>query len=993
MSEEILKALAQLYAIIAKQDSGNAEQLRSFVVKSFTRKIAKEAVPEYVSQYDEYLAAGKEKKTDEKERLTSMKDSVKTLAICKKINKTLTQKQKVVVLAELLEMVQFANDNSSAQGKQIIETVSEVFNILPEEHKALEAFILERSGGAMDYDGFLIVNGSSADTLPSHSKHMHWEGSTGNLVFLYIKSVEMAFLRHWGGESFTLNGKPLVAESVVVFPQGSILKSGKGKIFFYSDIISQFHSALREINLSFSAKDIQFTFPNGTVGLREINILEGSGQLIAIMGASGAGKTTLLNVLAGLESPSAGKVLFNGIDIHQEKQKIKGAIGYIPQDDLLIEELTVFENLYYSARLCYRDLSKHELNDKVSDVLSNLGLLQSKDLKVGNALNKTISGGQRKRLNFALELIREPSVMFIDEPTSGLSSRDSENVVDLLKELSLKGTLIFVVIHQPSSDIYKMFDKVLILDTGGFSIFYGNPIEAVSWFKRLSMHADHEKGQCETCGSVNPEQIFNIIEERVVDEYGNYTNRRKINTSQWVEYFKKEFKINWRKDLVDEQPKILKKPGKLRQLLIYAQRDLKSKISNRQYMLVNLLEAPVLALILAFIIRYNNTENGTYIFRFNENIPAYLLMSVIVAIFMGLSVSAEELIKDRKIRKRESLLNLSRLSYLSSKLIILFSFSAVQTLAFILVGNAILEIKGMIFSYWLVLFSTSCMANLIGLFISSGFNSAVTVYILIPMLLIPQMILSGAMFSFDKINDLFKHRENTPLIADVMISRWAFEALAVDQFTDNEYQKSLFPVEQIENIANFNIVYRLPELLKKHEHSLKDSSMIFILDNELRKDAVVFPEVAEMISTSVSNDRIIKKLEENYQGLFADFSSRKDKILTDMLLKDSLLKDNYFNESLAEFVRNISARERIYESEGNLLPGTELIYFNPLNVSGIFDYRSHFCAPVKNALGNYISTYWFNILVLWIFSLSFFIGIYYDFLNKSIVFLEKILKK
>src|ERR1019366_3079257 len=187
----------------------------------------------------------------------------------------------------------------------------------------------------------------------------------------------------------------------------------------------------------------------------------------------------------------------------------------VSQDDLLIEELTVFQNLFYNAKLCFGNKSDKEISEMVVDVLTNLGLIAIRDLKVGSPLEKTISGGQRKRLNIALELIREPSVLFVDEPTSGLSSRDSENIMDLLKELTLKGKLVFVVIHQPSSDIYKMLDKLLILDLGGYPIYYGNPVEALVYFKSAVHHINAHDAQCETCGTVNPEQIFNIIESKV----------------------------------------------------------------------------------------------------------------------------------------------------------------------------------------------------------------------------------------------------------------------------------------------------------------------------------------------------------------------------------------------------------------------------------------------------------------------------------------------
>ena len=208
------------------------------------------------------------------------------------------------------------------------------------------------------------------------------------------------------------------------------------------------------------------------------------------------------------------------------------------QDDLLIEELTVYENLFYNAKLCFGNLSDEEISKNCLNLLSSIGLSETRNLKVGSPLEKTISGGQRKRLNISLELIRQPSVLFVDEPTSGLSSRDSENIMDLLKELALKGKLIFVVIHQPSSDIYKMFDKLMILDVGGYPIYYGNPVEAVSYFKHLVNHVNAEESECIHCGNVNPEQIFNIIESKVLDEYGNLTFNRKVNPSIWNKHYK-----------------------------------------------------------------------------------------------------------------------------------------------------------------------------------------------------------------------------------------------------------------------------------------------------------------------------------------------------------------------------------------------------------------------------------------------------------------------
>ena len=320
------------------------------------------------------------------------------------------------------------------------------------------------------------------------------------------------------------------------------------------------------------------------------------------MGGSGSGKSTLLNVLNGNYPPSNGQIKINGIDLYKNPKSLEGVIGFVPQDDLLIEELTVFENLYYNGRLCFGNYEDHKLVNLVNEVLDSIGLSETKNLKVGNPLAKTISGGQRKRLNIALELIREPSILFVDEPTSGLSSNDSEVIMDLLKILALKGKLIFVVIHQPSSEIFKMFDQLIILDVGGYPIYKGDPVDAVVYFKKLINHANAEESQCETCGNVNPEQIFNIIDLKVVDEYGELTGDRKVSPHEWNNHYHENINTQQNENKKQKIPdSIFKIPSVLKQLGIFFIRDVKSKLTNTQYMIITLFEAPILAGILAFL--------------------------------------------------------------------------------------------------------------------------------------------------------------------------------------------------------------------------------------------------------------------------------------------------------------------------------------------------------------------------------------------------------
>ncbi|MDX1653567.1 MAG: ATP-binding cassette domain-containing protein, partial [Brumimicrobium sp.] len=483
MSDKILRALMQLFAIIARVDELSEEDIeneritssrgRKVVELFLSQELNNELVEQYLAVFDEFLSThhGIKKKKDGKKKRTSV-NSVKILRICSEINKELTQRQKFIVLIRIIEFIQ-ANKNVTDQELEFVNTVGDAFNVNKEEYNIIYTFVEANKDKLLDVPSVMYISSEISERW-KESKQMVVDGLDGTIGVLRVESINLFFFRYLGDDQVTLNGQIVPNDRQHIFTPGSTIRTPKINPIYYSDIISRFMSDDSTENIVFKCQNVQFQFPNGAIGLHDIDFSENSGGLIGIMGGSGAGKSTLLNVLNGNYTPSKGKVTINGIDIHHDKKEIEGVIGFISQDDLLIEELTVFQNLYFNAKLCFKDLTNRQIARRVISILQAIGLYESKDLKVGNPLEKTISGGQRKRLNIALELIREPSVLFVDEPTSGLSSRDSENIMDLLKELALKGKLVFVVIHQPSSDIFKMFDRLLLLDQGGYPIFYGN---------------------------------------------------------------------------------------------------------------------------------------------------------------------------------------------------------------------------------------------------------------------------------------------------------------------------------------------------------------------------------------------------------------------------------------------------------------------------------------------------------------------------------------
>jgi len=659
-------------------------------------------------------------------------------------------------------------------------------------------------------------------------------------------------------------------------------------------------------------------------------------------------------------------------------------------------------------------------------MLQSLGLYEIRDVQVGTPLNKKISGGQRKRLNIALELIREPAVLFLDEPTSGLSSRDSENIMDLLKDLTLKGKLVFVVIHQPSSDIFKMFDKLLILDTGGFLIYNGNPVDSITYFKSKVHHANWADSECHACGNVNPEQIFNIVESLVIDEYGKETRTRKISPEEWNKFYVNRNRDNERKiKPAGLLPSIsFKIPGLLKQIGIFVTRDVLTKMANTQYLIITFLEAPLLAFILSFLIKYFNvseTSSDGYVFSDNSNLPVYLFMAVIVAIFMGLTVSAEEIIKDRRMLKREAFLNLSWSGYLLSKTTVMFIIAAIQSLTFVLIGNSVLEIKGMFIQYWIVLFSAWAASNIMGLLISDSFKTVVTIYILIPFLVIPQIILSGVIVKYDKLNPNISSPGKIPFYGELMIARWGYEALSVEQFRNNEYDEKFYDVNKFMSIADYkkdywttnlqNKVDALRDTWDEPEKQETNAQYLALLRNEIKAEltslesiqidnvqGIYFPYADSLTPSSVSpaildeTQEFLSIIKRVYMKIYNRANDKKDMLIRE--LQASLtgeegfleLKKRYHNEKLTEFVENTTDFVRIVEYKGKLYQKTDPIYLDPDNPF----IKAHFYAPRKMFLGNYYSTFWINTIVIWLFAIFMYIVLHERLLKRFLDFLEQL---
>ncbi len=393
MSEELLKAIIQLFAIVAKERI--TEDERTNIKEFLSLHLNQEATRYYLNLFDEFIkssrkvAAADIGNVDE-ETLQFVDDWARIMQISKKVNQALTMQQKAVLVVKIIELV-FADGQISERQGNLIFYIGEALKIPMKDLQVMRTFVIGQDSEELNLKNILIIDEGSGD-LHHSGPHIISKNLTGLIAVLRLADTETYFIKYLGITSLYLNSQPLKSRKVDVFPTGSTIRGAKIDSIYYSDIVGKFLLEESGTEISFIAEHIFYHFKSGRAGLQNVTVSEKGGKLIGLMGASGSGKSTLLNVLNGTEKPSSGRVLINGINIHDEPEKVEGIVGFIPQDDLLMEDLTVFENLYFAARLCFGHNSKEQIAERVDKVLVRLGLSETRDLKVGSVLEKTISG-------------------------------------------------------------------------------------------------------------------------------------------------------------------------------------------------------------------------------------------------------------------------------------------------------------------------------------------------------------------------------------------------------------------------------------------------------------------------------------------------------------------------------------------------------------------------------------------------------------------------
>lgn len=514
---------------------------------------------------------------------------------------------------------------------------------------------------------------------------------------------------------------------------------------------------LRRQRSAIVAKNIHKQYPNKKVGLQPLSVEIPYSNFVALMGPSGCGKSTLLKCLNGDNPASSGEVLIHGLGLKQNFNLLKRKIGYVPQDDIIHSELTVEKTLYYAAKLRLPDdTSDQEIQERITKVINSLNLDQDKEKDIREVVVKDLSGGQRKRVSIAVELLVEPTILFLDEPTSPLDPESIDSFLRSLQKLAKEGTTIIMVTHKPEDLNYV--DNVIFLMIKGYLSYYGRAQDL----------------------------LYRFEVDDIVQVYAKLSDKGRLQEhidKYYIRPLERDYHQGGSADDVEKD----KQDSLLLQFFWLFKRYLRIKISDRSNLIL-LLSQPVII-------------GGLICLIFDELQLGVLFLMAISAIWFGVSNAAKEIVGELPIYRRERMFNLNIHTYVLSKWGVLSLVAFVQTFIFVAIiyikfrsltmeGYEEVYLKSFGSSFFFV-FYMAVSATLIGLWLSSYFNTTERVMTVVPIALMPQIMLAGVITRIDNLI--------IELASFLTIGRWGTEGLA--RIQDNAYDQET--TSQVASVLRF----------------------------------------------------------------------------------------------------------------------------------------------------------------------------------------------
>ncbi len=577
-------------------------------------------------------------------------------------------------------------------------------------------------------------------------------------------------------------------------------------------------------NIRIDALHLKKVGNNNVILLNDISVVIPPRKFVALVGGSGAGKSTLMDALNGLRPAHNGSVLYNGVDYYHNLAAFSTQLGYVPQDDIVHRDLTVERALYYAAKLRLpSDFTKEQIKWRIDEVLEDVEMTDRRYLLVSK-----LSGGQRKRVSIALELLANPGVFFLDEPTSGLDPGLDRKMMTLLRRLADRGRTVILVTHATNN--INACDSVCFLAQGGRLAYFGPPNEAKAYFEKADF--------AEIYSTLEPTKDQPDIPKRAEERFLASQDFQRYVAEPLREGQAQQEQIQGKKkpESAEKPLKRVKRGKALSQFMILSRRYLELLKNDKGNLLILLLQAPIIGILLVLMVRF---EVGAGVFDANKlvqcrtqiltssgplalpqsqqtetidcqqvvnflrsdpNGQAYaqkqggqqqalqvfilpgpgadaqkvLFIMAFATVLFGCINGAREIVKEAAIYNRERAVNLGILPYMFSKIVVLGMLCLFQSAVLVLVvelGEPLKQgiLMPPVLETYITIALTALAGLMIGLAISAIAPNNDRAISFVPIILLPQVIFSGAIIP---LKDWF-----TQIMASIFPTRWAMAAL------------------------------------------------------------------------------------------------------------------------------------------------------------------------------------------------------------------------
>lgn len=891
MKRDSILALAELFAIVANKNLKIDNKLYLDVFTNFLTSVVEESyVKDILKFFSDNLA---ESATGDNLKKLSL-NSVKLIAKLEKLKSSLSSCERYFVFLHLIIL----NNKTgyTEYSEAFLDEVAHSFEIEQDLKTKIRTFIENNEENRELADSILFVHDELILFLPSIDTYLH-------------------------------NGKKLAKNEVCVLDKDSIVTDFEGKNYFFSEFRALCGNSEENEKFSLVVKNLEYKIKNKTL-VQKTSVKFDSSQLIGIVGNSGSGKTSFLKCLAGFETKYSGEVGFVS-DVYKNFN-----LAFVQQENSFVPKLSVEEHLYERAKFLQYD--KQKSHEKINEILEFVNISEQRDnlvCKTDFSLDQ-ISGGQQKRLAIATELLVNPSVLLLDEPTSGLSSEDAYDIMAKLKQLTKQGKLVIASIHQPELDLFLMFDKILVFDDGGYTVYFGKPQDAVEYVRKIDERIDRKTV---FTLSKRPSILLNLLKE----------NKAKNNKESLKHKLYSIF-INENKSLEDLDLKTNVQTNRLnglRSFLYYLRFGFFVDFKHKLRLLLMLVLPLIAGVLLSLVTRYSYGE--TYQYFYNPNIPVWLLIVLTIAVFVGLVSSGHEFIYLRKYINNKYKISPNYLPHVLAVSLRYVIYSFIQTLALVLPSVFIVGAGFHFADMFLFSFLMCVWGSLFGLLLSYLLKTNLMVYLLIPLIIIPQLVYSGALIRFSEFNKNKNSEREIPVVASFIPMRWAAEGVIYNLYAENPYYSKLYENRcELYEASYFADIY-VPELM---ELKKTDSLQVYeILKNEQ----------IEFIENFVNIDNSLSNIEQYYKVIKQNCLQKEDSIITAMP-NGSEAKLKYSNQAISNIVNYVNKGNFIAIKNAKTCRNFKNIYSN----NNLQIENEKYMVGSKSLCNITLKTGQFNLLVL-----------------------------